>query len=156
MTCAAKFVAWLMIRGHRDAYIRLAILSTAAWLLPGILFPLVPNTEASVVLIYIAIFFLCIPVFVVPAAILELVPNAMRGQATAIYLLVVNVIGLGGGPTAIALVTDRVFGYDSAVRYSLLIVPVLAVSLALIIFLLGLKSYTATLDRLHTWLEQNV
>lgn len=156
MTCAAKFVAWLMSRGHRDAYMRVAVLSTAAWLLPGILFPLVPNTEASVVLIYIAIFFLCIPVFVVPAAILELVPNAMRGQATAIYLLIVNVIGLGFGPTAIALVTDRVFGYDAAVRYSLLIVPVLADILAVAFFLAGLKSYTASLDRLHAWLQQSV
>lgn len=156
MICAGKFVARLMSRGHRDAYMRVAVLSTVAWFLPGISFSLVPNASASVALVYVAIFFRCIPVFVIPAAILELVPNAMRGQATAIYLLIVNVIGLGIGPTAIALVTDRVFGYDAAVRYSLLVVPVLANLLAVAFFLVGLKSYPASLDRLHIWLQQNL
>jgi hypothetical protein len=80
----------------------------------------------------------------------------MRGQATAVYLLVVNLIGLALGPTAIALVTDRVFGYDAAVRYSLLIVPATACILAAILFLIGLRSYNASLGRLEVWLKENV
>ena len=88
--------------------------------------------------------------------IVEVVPNAMRGQATAVYLLIVNLIGLGIGPTAVALITDRVFGYDAAVRYSLLIVTVSAFFLAEIFFVLGLRSYGATLDRLQVWLRENL
>lgn len=156
MLSAGKLVSWLMKRGYRDAYTRVAVFSCAAWFMPGILFPLFPGTTAVVVLIYIATFFLCMPTCLIPAAILELVPNAMRGQATAVYLLFVNLIGLGIGPTAIALVTDRVFGFDAAVRYSLLLVTFAAMLLAELLFLIGLRSYNPSLDRLDHWLKQNL
>jgi len=156
MLAAGKLVAWLMKRGHRDAYMRVAVFSLAAWFVPAILFPILPDTAATVGLIYIATFFLCMPTCLIPAAIQELVPNAMRGQAIAVYLLIVNLIGLGAGPTAIALVTDHVFGFDAAIRYSLLIVTVAACLLAELLFLIGLRSYNPSLDRLHLWLKQNL
>jgi MFS family permease len=156
MLAAGQLVAWLMKRGYRDAYMRVAVLSLAAWFVPGILFPLLPHTAAAIAMIYLATFFLCMPTCLIPAAIQELVPNAMRGQAIAVYLLIVNLIGLGVGPTAIALVTDHVFGFDAAVRYSLQIVTVAACLLAELLFLIGLRSYNLSLDRLHNWLEQNL
>ena len=128
----------------------------AGWLVPGALYPLVSNSTLAIVLIYIGTFFLCMPTCLIPAAILETVPNAMRGQATAVYLLIVNLIGLGLGPTAIALVTDHVFGFDAAVRYSLLIVPMAACLLAAMLFLVGLRSYNPSLARLELWLKENV
>jgi MFS family permease len=156
MITAGKLVSWLMQRGYRDGYLRVALLSCAGWVVPGILYPLVANTTAAVVLIYVGTFFLCMPTCLIPAAILEAVPNAMRGQATALYLLIVNLIGLGLGPTAVALVTDRVFGYDAAVRYSLLIVPLAACLLAAMLFFVGWRSYEASLGRLELWLQENV
>jgi MFS family permease len=156
MITAGKLVSWLMKRGHRDAYMRVAVLSCAGWLVPGILYPLVPNATAVVALLYAGTFFLCMPTCLIPAAILETVPNAMRGQATAVYLLVVNLVGLGLGPTAIALVTDHVFRYDAAVHYSLLIVPTAACLVAAVLFVIGLRSYCASLGRLDVWLKENV
>ena len=58
MLTAGKLVAWLMKRGRRDAYMRVAAISCAAWFIPGILYPLVSQTVAVVTLIYIATFFL--------------------------------------------------------------------------------------------------
>ena len=156
MLAAGKIASWLTARGHRDAYVRVAIWAAAAWLVPGILYPVVPNTTASIALIYVCTFFRGMPTFVVLAAILELVPNAMRGQATALFILIATSIGLGIGPTAIALVTDHLFGYDAAVRYSLVIVSVLACLLAEVFFLRGLRSYTASLDYLRLWLKENL
>jgi sugar phosphate permease len=156
MITAGKLVSWLMKRGYRDAYMRVAVLSCAGWLVPGVLYPLLSNSTAVVALIYVGTFFLCMPTCLIPAAILETVPNAMRGQATAVYLLTVNLIGLGLGPTAIALVTDRVFGFDAAVRYSLLIVPLASCLLAAMLFLIGLRSYETSLGRLEIWLRENV
>ena len=43
----------------------------------------------------------------------------MRGQVMALYLLVANLIGLGLGPTVIAITTDFVFGYDAAIGKSI-------------------------------------
>jgi MFS family permease len=156
MLTAGKAVTWLAKRGHRDAYMRVAVIAAAAWFVPGILLPLVPQTNAVIALLYVAVFFGCMPTCMIPAAIVEVVPNAMRGQATAVYLLIVNLIGLGIGPTAVALITDKVFGYDAAVRYSLLIVTVSAFVLAEIFFFLGLRSYGSTLDRLQIWLRENL
>ena len=96
------------------------------------------------------------PTCLIPAAIVEIVPNAMRGQATALYLLIVNLIGLGIGPTAVALVTDKVFHYDAAVRYSLTIVPVAAIILAELLFIMGQRNYIASLARLQIWLRDNL
>jgi len=156
MYTAGKTVSWLMRRGHRDAYARVAAVSCAGWLVPGILYPLLSHSTAVVVSIYVATFFLSVPTCLVPAAIQELVPNAMRGQATALYLLIVNIIGLGVGPTAVALVTDRVFRVDSGVRYSLLIVPAVAILLSGMLFLFALRSYNSSLGRLEVWLKENL
>ena len=86
MLTAGKLVSWLMKRGHRDSYVRVAALACACWFVPGILFPLLSNTKAAVVMIYVATFFLCMPTCLIPAAVLESMPNAMRGQVTAVYL----------------------------------------------------------------------
>ena len=56
-----------------------------------------------------AVFFGAMPFGLAPAAIQQLMPNIMRGQASAFYLFVVNLIGLGLGPTVVATLTEDVF-----------------------------------------------
>ena len=155
MFCAGKLSNHFANKGNRNAYARVAILATVGAILPSILYPLLPNAAAAFAFLAIATFFRCIPTCVIPAAMQELVPNAMRGQATAVYLLIVNLIGLGLGPSAVALVTDRVFHNDAAVRYSLLIVMVLAYLLAWLFLTIGRRTYGATLDRVDLWLRDN-
>ena len=53
-----------------------------------------------------------------------MMPNNMRGQASAIYLFVVNFVGLGIGPSAVAILTDYVFrGDESVLRQNLIPTP---------------------------------
>jgi len=155
MFCAGKLSNHFANSGRRAAYAHVAILATIGAILPSILYPLVPSTWVSFAFLTIATFFRCIPTCVIPAAMQELVPNAMRGQATAVYLLIVNLIGLGLGPSAVALVTDRVFHDDAAVRYSLLIVMVLAYLLAWLSLVIGRRTYEATVDRVDLWLRDS-
>ena len=54
-----------------------------------------------------------------------------------------SMIGFGLGPTVIALITDRVFGYDAAIKYSLAIVAAVAMPLGLLIFAKGRKAFAA-------------
>ena len=65
----------------------------------------------------------------------------MRGVVSALYLFVLNLIGLGFGPTAVALVTDYVFKSESAVGQSISVVTTIAALLASIVLYLGLKSF---------------
>ncbi|MEP6869169.1 MAG: MFS transporter [Novosphingobium sp.] len=55
------------------------------------------------------------------AALQIVTPGRMRGQVSAVYLLVFNLIGLGCGPSVVALFTDFVFHDDSKVGWSLLL-----------------------------------
>lgn len=114
-------------------------------------FPLLDNAVMVSVLMAPTVFFLSMPFGVAPAAIQEIMPNSMRGQASAIYLFVITLIGLGLGPTAVALVTDFVFASDQALRYSLLIVTALAVVSSIILLWMGLKPYRDSLQRLQQW-----
>jgi MFS family permease len=52
-------------------------------------------------------------------------PNRMRGQVMAVYGLSSNLIGLGLGPTVIAMTTDYVFGYDEAIGKSIALCAVI-------------------------------
>jgi hypothetical protein len=90
-----------------------------------------------------------------PSALMEMMPNQMRGFSSALSGLIVNLIGLGLGPTAIALVTDYVYGDEQMLRYSLAIVPPVVLGLGAIAGALALRPYTRSLDYLNTWSKQN-
>ncbi|MBN0430713.1 MFS transporter, partial [Pseudomonas aeruginosa] len=95
------------------------------------------NANWAAALMAPTVFFLSMPFGVAQAAIQEIMPNSMRGQASAIYLFVVTLFGLGVGPTAVALVTDFVFADDMALRYSLLLVTLAAVLGAVVLLGIG-------------------
>jgi len=57
-------------------------------------------------------------------------PNRIRAQVSAIFLLVINLVGIGLGPTVIALITDYGFQDDMAVGDSIALVAVTCFLLA--------------------------
>jgi MFS family permease len=137
-------------RGHVDSTMRVALLGAVAWLPFGI-YSVMPTSHGLAALLAPAWICTSVPFGVAPAAIQEMVPNRMRGQASAIYLFVINLIGLGLGPTTVALVTDYVFHDDNTVHVSLLIVEGLAHLVAIALIGLGLKPYRRSLDYLAAW-----
>ncbi len=139
-------------RGYRDATMRVGMIVSAAWFPFGMLYPLMPNGNLAAALLIPAAFLASAPFGVAPAAIQQIMPNEMRGQASAIYLFVVNLIGLGIGPTAVAMTTDYVFHDDNAVNYSLLIVGTLAHVVSTALLWMGLKPFVESLERLKAWM----
>ena len=59
-------------------------------------------------------------------------------------------IGLGVGPTAVALVTDRILADDAALRYSTLLVALPALSLGAILLWLAHRRHLALRNGLET------
>lgn len=151
-----RLADWLTRRGFPDANMRVGVIAALAWLPAGILYPLMPNGNSAAAVLVPTIFVTSLPVGVAAAAIQEMMPNVMRGQASALYLFVINLIGLGLGPTAVAVVTDYVFHNDNAVHYSLLIVGTIAHVGAGLLLWLGLKPFVSSLDRLKEWTKINV
>lgn len=146
------FGGWLTDRwqkqGKSDAAMRVGILAACVAIIGNVY--LIANTGTlAAILMVPSIFALGMPFGAAPAAIVAIVPNQMRGQTAAVYLFIVNLIGLGVGPTAVALVTDYVFADDLALKYSLLIVGTVANIAAILLLGAGLKSYRQTVARMH-------
>jgi len=76
------------------------------------------NLTVSTLLLVPIGFFTCFPFGAGATALVVLTPPRMRAQASAIYLLIVNLVGLGLAPFITALITDRGYGSDLAVGKS--------------------------------------
>lgn len=135
-------------RGVRDGKLRVGLVAAVAWFPAGIAYPLAPNGTLAMLFLVVAVYFSSFGAGAAAAAIQELVPPRMRGQASAVYLFAANLIGLGLGPTAIALCTDYLFRSEDFVHYSLVTVGVAAHLVAAAVFWRTLPHYRETLDRL--------
>ncbi len=95
------------------------------------------------------------PFGIAPAAIQQMMPAAMRGRASAVYLFIVNIIGLGIGPTAVGACTQYLFGRDDAVHYSLAIVTSSACAVAAALLAGAMNPFLTSLNRLRLWGEDH-
>ena len=77
-------------RGRSDANMRVGLLAAWAVIPFTLVYPLLDNANWAAALMAPTVFFLSMPFGVAPAAIQEIMPNSMRGQASAIYLFVVT------------------------------------------------------------------
>ena len=75
------------------------------------------------------------------AALQQITPNRMRGVMSALYLFCLNLIGLGFGPTAVALATDYIFKSEAAVGQSISIVTASAAIIGVSILIMGRKPF---------------
>lgn len=82
------------------------------------------------------------------AAIQEAVPNDMRGISVSFQALTYTLIGLGAGPTLVALTTDHVFHDPAAVGWSIVVVTVPVAVLAVLMSWVSLSHYRETRRRL--------
>ena len=155
MLAAGRLADLLRSRGHRDANVRVIMLSLVGWLPFGALYPLIPTGGWAAVMVAPAMFFGVMPFGLAPAAIQQLMPNVMRGQASAFYLFVVNLVGLGLGPTVIATLTEDVFHDKNSIHLSLLVTGVVAQLLAAVLLWRGLKYFQRSLDYLKTWSQSH-
>ncbi|MGQ9426116.1 spinster family MFS transporter [Gilvimarinus sp. F26214L] len=154
-TAGIIFGGWLADRytqrGYKDARMRSALTAALLHIPFGILFPLMPNAQMALVLLCGAVFFAAMPFGVGPAAIQEMMPNRMRAQASAVYLFVLNLIGLGFGPSAVALSTDYLFGSESQLYLSLVLVSTVFGVVASILLYLGMRHFRASMEHLEKW-----
>lgn len=120
-------------RGRADARLLLSNISLMIWL-PFLCLGMLANTaNSALIFLGLAAGFSSMANSLGPTALHDIVPGWLRGQATAVFFFVINMIGLGVGPTAIAMVTDYVFQDDAAVRYSALVVALPAIGLGMLL-----------------------
>jgi MFS family permease len=108
-------------RGMVDAPIRVGMLAAAGLLVSATAYPLEPSATIAAALLVPVNLVAAMPWGAASAAIAEALPARMRGQGSAVYQLVVNLLSGVLGPTSVGLLTDYVFRDDAALRWSLAI-----------------------------------
>ena len=82
------------------------------------------------------------------AALQIVTPNQMRGQVTALFLFVYNVIGIGLGPTFVAMFTDFVFHSEKLLGRAITVASLIMGSLTALIMWAGVKPYGRAIAQL--------
>jgi MFS family permease len=137
-------------RSVSAARLRVAFVGVLLLPAPAVLWPLAHSPQTAYVLLFLTIFALSISQSAAPALIQAIVPNRMRGQAIASYLLLAGLMGIGLGPTLVALATDFAFKDNGALPYSMALTAAPAALLALWLISSGLKYYQVTYAALQS------
>lgn len=149
--CGGWLADKLQRNGHNGAVFLSTLIFALCGILPTIFSPLMPTATWAFILIAPMIFCTSAPWGLAVAAIQQITPNELRGQVSAVYLFTVNLIGIGLGPTLIALLTDFYFQNPADLRYSMVIIAGLASLIAAISIFLGLKPFRQSLERAKSW-----
>jgi MFS family permease len=128
-------------RGHHDANLRVQLLAICLWIPGAVAMPLMPTATLALTAFGASLFFAMMAPGPQNAALQSVTPNRMRGQATALFLFVFNIVGFGCGPTVIALITDFVFHDDARVGSALALATVVLGPLSAWALASGLKPY---------------
>lgn len=130
-----------MRRGHTDGAMRAGMIGGVGLIVPAGLATLMPSPQLALGLFAVLFFFSSFPYGAAAAALQIITPNRMRAQLSALYLLVLNLIGIGLGPTVIAATSDYLLGGPQKLGLSMAIIGgVMAPAGAALLFF-GLKPF---------------
>jgi MFS family permease len=146
---AGRLADHMRSRGRANANLFLGVLIGLVWIPINCLLFLAPTPAWATIWLVPGATLAAAPFGIAPAAIQQMMPAKMRGQASAVYLFILNMIGLGLGPTAVAACTQHIFGRDDALKYSLAIVTSAACVLSVVLLYSSLKPFLVSLERLR-------
>jgi MFS family permease len=124
-------------QGRADGRMRVGLQSGVVLTLSAVIF-LFDNPNLVLAALAIPAFFLAYPF---GAAVQEIMPNRVRGLASSIFLFILNMIALGGGPLVVALFTDYIFKNELLLKYSLVALYLIGGLLSTLFFALAFKPY---------------
>jgi len=80
------------------------------------IFPLMPTPELGVLMFFFGFIGMSMTTAVTTTAVIAITPSRLRGQATALLFLVINLFGALVGPPMVGLITD-IIGDPNALKY---------------------------------------
>jgi len=133
-------------RGVKDAALRVAV-ATAACMVPLSIFATTINDPTwALVIIAPFAFGASISMGLAPTALQLVTPNRLRAQISAAWMLFLNLITAGLGPTAVGWINDVVFGDPLAVGQSIAAVNTVAVFVGGLILWATWKPFREAID----------
>jgi len=140
----------LLVKGLVEGPILAALAGVVlfAFALPA--YALAPGVGAAMGAATLLAFAQSYPYGIASASLALVTPPELRGQVTALYLLISNLLGLSLGPLLVALMTEHVFHNDQCVGVSLAILPCLTAPFAIAALWSCRKPYAEALQAIET------
>ncbi|MBO9575098.1 MAG: MFS transporter [Sphingobium sp.] len=140
------FVSWLGKR-HKDAYIRATTIIFAGNTIVAILTPLMPTAQLAIGGIVLSMFLGLAGAPAQNAAVQQIVPNELRGQATALYLFMFTAFGALGSQV-IGWVSSFVVGNEQNLWQALLITAAVFLPTATFCMWRGIRPFRNEVERI--------
>ena len=128
-------------RGVQGASVILVLIGAAFSVPFSFLYPLAETPTMALTLMVFAIFGSNMCFACAASAVQRLFPIAMLGLAAGVYYFISNAVGIGIGPTLVAVLTDYLYEDPQKINYSLSMVGGISRGLAFLFMLAGLKHY---------------
>jgi MFS family permease len=138
-------------RGRLDGPLLVGIVGAAGMLVSASAYPFAPNGATAVGWLVLVNFFAAFPWGAASAAAAQIVPSEIRAQGTALYFFVLSLTSRALGPISVAAITDFVFGDEAMLPYSLAIVNILGMTLAIALLAMGRSAFRRTLESRDRW-----
>lgn len=150
LIACGRTVDWLFTRGMKDAHLRFYVWTIAA-LSPAILYAFVASNPYIFLACYALIQIITVPFIVYGSAIIALLaPSHLRGRLLGMLMFVFNIVGFGGGPALVGVLTDRVFGDEALIGMSLATVVIGGAAMALAAMWLALPRLKAAVSEIQS------
>lgn len=141
----ASLAAWLKRRGYQDANVRLIVVVSLLWMIPGAVGPQLDSASWAFWFAAPCLFFLNSYFGVSIAAVQLITPNQLRAQASAILLFMTNLLGLGLGPVIVGFFNDVIFTSSDDLAWPLSCLALVFCPLAAVLSYAALKPYRRAL-----------
>ena len=128
-------------KGYSDATMRAGIIGGIGLLPMSIAAPLMPSFMLGAIGYGAFFFFASFPFGAAAAALQLMTPPHLRAQLSAVYLLVLNLIGIGGGPLMIGAISDHALGGPADIGSAMALTGLLTVPVGVIILISSLSAY---------------
>lgn len=136
-----RLADWLKLRGRSDGNLIVLIVSAIVSILAGLPLYLTSSEPVLITALVVTNIAAASPFGAAAAAMQEMSPSNMRGQAAAFLGLLLNFVGLSLGPTAVGLLNDRIFRDPAKVALSLLVMTLVGRTVAALSISAGLEAH---------------
>ena len=137
-------------RAGADGTLRVGVISALGSLPTGVAAFLAPSLAWFLPCFGLMLFIAAAAFGAAAAGLQSITPNRMRAQVSAVYLFVLNMVAVGFGPTAAALLTDYVFRDDLAVGQSVAVVIAVTAPLAALLLHQARRAFIACAAQTQT------
>jgi len=144
-------LSWLARRGRVDGPILVVIVQSSVWILFGTFKSLAPSPELALLAHFVTSLASVWSVTAILAGLVQITPNEMRGQVTALYVVSSGFIGLTIGTAIVGLLSDHVFQGHGGIAWSLGSVYCLGGAASVLVLLAGRRAFIRAVRASGSW-----